>query len=845
MSSRNEQTAPSVLESQRDLHSDSSLRNDLDQNEPPASVAHATTRRAGRKSQYWNAQQMAILGEHTATFLACVEKHRNDLLGKNDRRSWPKPLTACLQEIQVALFEDEKMKTRLEEGIRKATGERSLSIEDLDHNKEQAEKNRQTWKDKVRDFYRNKLRDWRNHFSSESAEGMKPAKDDQSAYELLKKVLFTSFGPRDLFAQENADQVRERRDELIAERPELKSNNGAPYQLAISELWAVADQASYVTRAKEQFTDLERDEVKLSRALHWFLNTLSPKLGEIEMKLVYAYRHNRGGISVQSVDAACKSRANFDDKFESDHDKTWDLFSNDFLRWADKHIPQHAPKDPKPRSVLDIPKNLEGIPVFPNGKSSELTVAVMKDILTAYFKTLWFHSWPADLHMGAIPWSGVTEHPEDYYDLNRLPEGDMLQSPESMKNTDVVKWFEYFEERPRNIPPFVFFSKSEIKERLRMRHAQAFAELKAGDELEEDEPALHSSSPPPEIDVNRGMEDRGSTATAFVTPQNNDGLNPNETAFNGEFNEGTTPVEMSSSPSSGPPCASDSTSSHNGIDARNPSESASNEGATPIVMSSSPSSSTPGSSEPALFHNGNTDLPNPTQPTSSSPVDNDTHKSAAVVIASPSLSDSPHSHSAVVSQIPDAQSASSGQDDILDAPSTAMTFVPSGGMPRSTAADHISTQEAAQNAGKEDLPPPVPHAPVQEQVTGQSLTIRLPPISVVRQTTAVPSMDPTQGIAETKGKGRGGKGKGRGGKGAGNKGKSTGSITQNSDGPQGEETVKRNVQAGGRRKRKVQDVEEAEDQGGPKRTQTAGIATGDVGVQSTQRRSSRLRNTQK
>ncbi|THV03749.1 hypothetical protein K435DRAFT_851537 [Dendrothele bispora CBS 962.96] len=808
MSSRNEQSAPAVLDKQRDLHLNSSLRNDLDQNEPPASVAHATTRRAGRKSQYWNAEQIAILGEHIATFLACAEKHRNDLLGKSDRSAWPKPVTACLQEIQAALFEDEKMKTRLEEGIRKATGERSLSIEDLDHNKEQEENNKQTWKDKVRDFYRNKLRDWRRkNLSGESGEGMKPAKDDQSAYELLKK--------------ENADEVRKRRDELVVQRPELKSNNGAPYQLAISDLWAVADQASYITRAKEQFTDLERDEVKLSKALHWFLNTLSPKLGEIEMKLVYAYRHNRGGISVQSVDAACKSRASFDDKFEADHEETWDLFSNDFLRWADKHIPQHAPKDPKPTSALDIPKNKEGIPVFPNGKSSELTIAVMKDILTAYFKALWY------LHMGAIPWSGVTEHPEDYYDLNRLPEGDMLQSPESMKNTDVVKWFEYFEERPRNILPFVFFSKSEIKERLRMRHAQAFAELKAGDELEEDEPALHSSSPPPEIDVDQGTDDRVSTATAFVTPQNNDGLNPNETAFNGEFNEGTTPVEMSSSPVSGTPCTSESTLSHNGIGVHNPSESASKEGATPIVTSSSPSSSTPGSSEPALSHN----------------VDKDTHKSAPVVITSPSLSDSPHSHSAAVSHIPDAQSVSSGQNDVLDAPSTATTFVPSGGMPRSTAADHISAQEAAQNAGKEDLPPPVPHAPVQEQVTGQPLTIRLPPISVVRQTTAVPSMDSTQGIAEAEK--TNGKGKGR--KGPGKKEKNTGSMAGNSDGPQGEETVKRNVQAGGRRKRKVQDVEEAEEQGGPKRTQTAGISTGDVGtmVQSTQRRSSRLRNTQK
>ncbi|THU83739.1 hypothetical protein K435DRAFT_871017 [Dendrothele bispora CBS 962.96] len=371
MSSRNEQSAPAVLDKQRDLHSNSSLRNDLDQNEPPASVAHATTRRAGRKSQYWNAEQIAILGEHIATFLACAEKHRNDLLGKSDRSAWPKPVTACLQEIQAALFEDEKMKTRLEEGIRKATGERSLSIEDLDHNKEQEENNKQTWKDKVRDFYRNKIRDWRRkNLSGESGEGMKPAKDDQSAYELLKKVLFTSFGPRDLFAQENADEVRKRRDELVVQRPELKSNNGAPYQLAISDLWAVADQASYITRAKEQFTDRPRK-----------------RRGQVEQGTTLVPEHV---VSEVGVDAACKSRASFDDKFEADHEETWDLFSNDFLRWADKHIPQHAPKDPKPTSALDIPKNKEGIPVFPNGKSSELTIAVMKDILTAYFKALWW-----------------------------------------------------------------------------------------------------------------------------------------------------------------------------------------------------------------------------------------------------------------------------------------------------------------------------------------------------------------------------------------------------------------------------------------------------------------------
>ncbi|KAK7450599.1 hypothetical protein VKT23_012909 [Stygiomarasmius scandens] len=685
------------------------MNNDSDHEEE--SVAHTATRRAGRKSEYWSTEQLALLGKHSATFLACVEEHKADLLGKNDRKSWPKPLSVCLEAIQKELFADEKMRAQLGEGIRKASGERSLSREDLDHNKEQETKNKQMWKQKVKNFYKNKLRDYRKEHSSE---GTKPEKDDQSAYELLKKVLLTSFGPRDLFAQENADEIRKCRDKLVAEKPELQSNNGAPYQMAISKLWATADQASYAARAKDQFTNLDRDEDKLSRALHWFLNALSPKLGEVEMKLIYAFRHNGGGISMRSVDAACKSRTNFEDKFETNHEESWGTFSTAFMQWADKHIPR-----PK-KAVLDIPTDLEGIPVFPKEKTSDLTV--MKDILNAYFKALWFRSWPADLQTAAIPWSEVVEHPEDYYDLNQLPKGNILQSPDSMRKADVVTWFEYFEERPRDIPPFVFFPKARIEGRLRTRQMQALEELHAGEEFADDESVLRSSSPALET-TNTDTEELAPTATSSITPRISNG-------------------SLDSSKSTSTPMDD-------------------NKVTTPIATASSLSSSTSHGSETHVSHDSSSDM-----------------RIAAV-----------------------------------------------------------------SDACKEDSSPPADRAPsrqmVQEQVALPSLTIRVPPIDVWRSTEK--SMDVTQEVEKEKK----GKGKGRKGENGVKKAKNTtANTTRRSDRPGDGEGADRNAQAGGRRKRKVDSVEEPERQGDRKHAKTAGISRADVGAteQPGQRRSNRIKS---
>ncbi|THU87195.1 hypothetical protein K435DRAFT_867528 [Dendrothele bispora CBS 962.96] len=518
-----------------------------DDDEDNIRALQVASNKRGRPLKNWTKAQSDLLQTKTDTFLACAETQKDFLLGKTLKTSWPKPLRLCLEKIQEELVDKEEMRPLLNANLVYATTEHPLSKADEDQNKTHKQENMIKWKNNVRGFYRNKLRDWRGRHD----EQLLLPKGDQAAYVKNRskgkdhsshrqgtrvinrerrtrdkenkgtmenkgtrenkgyygnkgeadndgwmdaKVFLANFGPRNLFAKENAAKIRKRRDELLAQKPELRSNNGASYQTALSELWADADQNAYVEKAKEQVSDLESDRTKLTEALYWFLNALSPRLGEVEMMLVYAYRNDGGGISVQSVEAPCKSRANLDARFDVEHEQSWESFLKGFLKWGDDHIPQRFIKAPEPNQAVVIPKNLEGVPVFPDGKFSDLTVTAMRDLLTAYFKAV---CWPADSQMGAIPWGKVAEHPEDYYDQDQLPKDKKLQPPGSMKNSEIVTWVEYFEERPR-IPPFVFFPRSQIEEHLHRREAEALADLNAGQEPE-DESTPHPSSPAPEL----------------------------------------------------------------------------------------------------------------------------------------------------------------------------------------------------------------------------------------------------------------------------------------------------------------------------------------------------------
>ncbi|THU90079.1 hypothetical protein K435DRAFT_864630 [Dendrothele bispora CBS 962.96] len=457
---------------------------DVDENDFQA--LQATSNSRGRPLKNWTHAQSELLQTKTATFLACAQTHKDSLLGKTSRSPWPKHLLLCLEGIEKELAGNEVMKPLLNANLLRATGERPLSKEDEDRNKEQKQENMNKWKKNVKLFYKNKLHDWRKQHVQELSP---PPKEDQGAYELLKKVFLANFGPRELFARENADDIRKHRDELVAQKPELKSNNGASYQIALSELWAVADQNTYVEKSKDQVSDLE------------------------------------------SVEAPCRSRKNLDARFDVDHEESWDSFSKGFLKWGEKHIPRRFVRPPESKPTVTIPKNSNGIPIFPNGKFSDVTV--MRDVLTAFFKAVWIYSWPVDSQMAAIPWGRVTEHPEDYYDRDQLPKDKILKAPESMKQSDVVTWFEFFKERPKGSPPFTFFLKSEIEDRLHRRDTRALADLTAGEEPE-DELTPRTSSPAPEIvtddlldpsqpastsTAEQGVQDPSSTALdAFSSP---------------------------------------------------------------------------------------------------------------------------------------------------------------------------------------------------------------------------------------------------------------------------------------------------------------------------------------
>ncbi|KAK7461754.1 hypothetical protein VKT23_008184 [Stygiomarasmius scandens] len=457
-------------------------------------VDTAAPTRQGRPKEKWTNAQFNLLRKQSEFFMACVEDHKEELLNKTNKSAWPKPLTARLEEIQTRLEREDAMKPIFLKGLIVATEGRPLSQEDHDLNSNMKSANIQNWK-KVS--------------SANRPPDLSPTdlKGD-ACFELVKKALIANRGPRDIFVEERLEEIKNYRDQLLIDNPQLsKQNNGVAWQRAVSEMWRSADQTPYIERSTLHPTDLASDREKMCQALFWFLNALSPKLGEVEMMLVIAYRNEGDGVDLQSdkwrfllaqysnwlrqVDATCKSQSNLGDSYTVEYEQTWKVLCEEYKEWAGKHLPKRF-HEPETKQLLDISTNAEGVPVFPSTSCADLNI--MRNTLQEFFKVIWAYSWPADMEFAAIPWSRISQHPEDYYDPTRLPYP--LKSPESMNMPDVLQWFMLLQQ---SSTPFMFYPKAEIARRLRDRQKRAEDEVHAGEEVEDNPPTPHSSSPPPEV----------------------------------------------------------------------------------------------------------------------------------------------------------------------------------------------------------------------------------------------------------------------------------------------------------------------------------------------------------
>jgi hypothetical protein len=87
------------------------------------------------------------------------------------------------------------------------------------------------------------------------------------------------------------------------------------------------------------------------------------------------------------------------------------------------------------------------------------------------------HAWPKDQDIAATPWADIRDNPSDYYDTNKFALPLLLQSPDHMSPTDVLKVAEYLASHS-----FLFYPKADILDKRRTRKA----EEEAQDDDEED-----------------------------------------------------------------------------------------------------------------------------------------------------------------------------------------------------------------------------------------------------------------------------------------------------------------------------------------------------------------------
>ncbi|KAJ7226360.1 hypothetical protein B0H12DRAFT_1077792 [Mycena haematopus] len=251
---------------------------------------------------------------------------------------------------------------------------------------------------------------------------------------------------------------RERRQSITASASERVHKSharmAACYPACLMEMWDALDEATreaYTVTASKMVPNVASNQADFVGAMTHVLTDIcrGGKLGGgVEMMLFYAYREYDGDLRAGTIHA--HSSETVSDM--ADETSNWD--SNFEIPWkafADLAIPF-----PMDRTGTLIPRNWQGIPVFPLLNLKQQTVEEIADIMTQYLGQLWARSWDTDLPQ----WAGIAQNPDMYYDTRKfsLPV-KIFRAPDSLSAVEIFALAEYF--GVRSSDPFVFRDKEE------------------------------------------------------------------------------------------------------------------------------------------------------------------------------------------------------------------------------------------------------------------------------------------------------------------------------------------------------------------------------------------------
>ncbi|KAF8214521.1 hypothetical protein K438DRAFT_1749628 [Mycena galopus ATCC 62051] len=206
------------------------------------------------------------------------------------------------------------------------------------------------------------------------------------------------------------------------------------------EMWDGLEETErtlYLTEAGEMPSGIEsfRNQVDFDRAMTHALTDVSRngKLGgAVELMLFYAFRDPRGNLKTGTTD-----------NWQTDFETPWKTF-------ADQVIPCKSSLDVGELSSHAIPRNSQGIPIFPIIDLKQVTPNELSGIIDQYLTKLWACSWDAT----APKWDEIFRDPDVYYDTSKFSLPVPLQTPGLLGASEAYMLAEYFSQKRSE--PFVF-----------------------------------------------------------------------------------------------------------------------------------------------------------------------------------------------------------------------------------------------------------------------------------------------------------------------------------------------------------------------------------------------------
>ncbi|KAJ7445242.1 hypothetical protein B0H11DRAFT_2341531 [Mycena galericulata] len=256
------------------------------------------------------------------------------------------------------------------------------------------------------------------------------------------------------------------------------------YQMRRREQWDALDpekQNDYQSRASSTPANVATNQADFTRSVGKVLTELcrGGQVGDLELMLFWAFRENNGIVQHGIINAHAAD--NVPDMADTTPD--WDAkFGIPWKDFAEQYIP-----NANPPSVLEIQRNSQGLPVFPNVDWGKSTSSSLCDVIVEYLSHLWRISWKET----PVAWTDIDADPEIYYDIDQFTLPVRLRAPESLGHANIFALAEYFASAK---PPFVFRDGGEAVTRKAARQpASTQGDLRPGSEDRKASPG----SPPP------------------------------------------------------------------------------------------------------------------------------------------------------------------------------------------------------------------------------------------------------------------------------------------------------------------------------------------------------------